>query len=56
MGGLPKKNNQDNFIAIPQFSNNVKYNLFSICDGHGINGHLVSSFIKDNFPSKLKKK
>ena len=50
----PKKHNQDNFIAIPNFTLDSSSHLFSVCDGHGENGHLVSLFIKENFPSKKK--
>ena len=47
----PKKFNQDNFIAIPGFSIDPPSHLFAVCDGHGENGHLVSYYIKENFPS-----
>lgn len=50
---IPKKFNQDNFIAHPNFSIDEPSHLFSVCDGHGENGHLVSYFIKENFPSKI---
>lgn len=33
---------------------NIKRHLFSVCDGHGIYGHLVSSFIRTTLPSKKK--
>ena len=26
--------------------------LFAVCDGHGLNGHVVSSFIKTHLVSK----
>jgi len=53
----PKKYNQDNFIAIPNFTLDSSSHLFSVCDGHGENGHLVSLYIKENFPSmKFSKK
>lgn len=47
----PKKFNQDNFIALPNFTIEQPSHLFSVCDGHGENGHLVSYYIKENFPS-----
>ncbi len=28
------------------------YHLFGVCDGHGVNGHLVSNFVKKQLPSK----
>jgi len=46
------KPNQDSFIASPNFSKSINQYLFSICDGHGPEGHLVSQFIKEEFPSK----
>ena len=30
------------------------YHLFAVCDGHGTLGHLVSYFIKQEFPSENK--
>ena len=27
--------------------------MFGICDGHGLHGHSVSNFIKDNLSSKI---
>jgi serine/threonine protein phosphatase PrpC len=24
--------------------------MFGVCDGHGVNGHLVSDFVKKNLP------
>ena len=30
--------------------NNLGLHLFSVCDGHGLNGHIVSQFIKDQLP------
>jgi serine/threonine protein phosphatase PrpC len=48
--GNPNKQNQDNLI-IKQF--NEFTHLFSVCDGHGANGHDVSQFIVDHFPDTL---
>jgi len=49
-----KKFNQDNFFIHYNFiePNNM---YFGVCDGHGILGHLVSSFIKDNLPFLLER-
>jgi len=33
--------------------NENKASFFGVCDGHGANGHKVSSFIKDNLPKVL---
>jgi serine/threonine protein phosphatase PrpC len=48
--GKQTKINQD--IAIVDLKLLFGLKLFSVCDGHGINGHLVSSFIKTNLISK----
>lgn len=47
----PNKVNQDNFIAYPNYAQNPFQHLFAVCDGHGVNGHFVSYFIKQEFPS-----
>ena len=51
----PNKPNQDSFIASPNYSKDANQHLFAICDGHGPEGHLVSQFIKEKFPSNLMK-
>ena len=43
------KINQDAFILIENFMVKDRY-LFGVCDGHGINGHFVSDFIKEILP------
>ncbi|KAL4452856.1 hypothetical protein ABPG74_002421 [Tetrahymena malaccensis] len=48
----PKKN-QDNFIIHPNLNKMPNRYLFSVCDGHGVNGHEVSEFIKKTFPKML---
>ena len=30
--------------------------FFSVCDGHGLNGHHVSQYIKEALPAALEKK
>ena len=44
---VDKKNkiNQDNYIMIENFLSPGRY-LFGVCDGHGVNGHYVSEFIR----------
>ena len=44
---IEKENNQDSLI-IENVCGIKNYNIYSIMDGHGSNGHLVSNFIKDN--------
>lgn len=29
--------------------------FFSVCDGHGVNGHHVSAYIKENLPLYIEK-
>ena len=39
------KKNQDTFILIENFMVKDRY-LFGVCDGHGVNGHFVSDFVR----------
>ena len=52
MPDKPVKTNQDAFIVNPNFSDNQNYHLFAVCDGHGLRGHDVSAFLKQNLPRK----
>ena len=45
---IEKENNQDCSLIIENACGIKNYNIYSIMDGHGSNGHLVSNFIKDN--------
>ena len=45
---IEKENNQDCSLIIENVCGIKNYNIYSIMDGHGSNGHLVSNFIKDN--------
>ena len=49
-GEEPKENNQDNYFVYKNFMNKKKYIYMSVCDGHGIEGHFVSDFIKEILP------
>ena len=49
-GEEPKENNQDNYFIYKNFIDNKDYIYLSVCDGHGIEGHFVSEFIKDVLP------
>ena len=49
-GEEPKENNQDNYFIYKNFMNKKKYIYMSVCDGHGIEGHFVSDFIKEILP------
>ncbi len=47
--GKQTKINQDAIIIENKLPHNIK--LFCVCDGHGLNGHNVSNFIKVNLVS-----
>ena len=49
-GEEPKENNQDNYFIYKNFMNKKKYVYMSVCDGHGVEGHFVSDFIKEILP------
>ena len=49
-GEQPKENNQDNYFIYKNFADHKDYIYMSVCDGHGIEGHFVSDFIKDALP------
>lgn len=48
--GNPNKQNQDSFILTPNLGNIEALHFFGVCDGHGMNGHHVSHFIRDTMP------
>jgi serine/threonine protein phosphatase PrpC len=48
-----RKINQDNFIAHINFGKKKGRHYFGVCDGHGVNGHFVSGFVKEALPSKF---
>ncbi len=43
------KTNQDNFLAKNKIFNLLNYSAFAVFDGHGINGHTISKYIKEYF-------
>ena len=47
------KTNQDNFFIYNNFNNNTNYIYMGICDGHGMFGQGVSSFLVNNLPQNL---
>lgn len=54
-GSLPGnvvKTNQDSYIVQTNFLQSRDCALYAVCDGHGVNGHLVSGFVKDTLPSR----
>ena len=48
-----KKTNQDNFFIYNNFNNNPNYIYVGICDGHGMFGQGVSTFLVNNLPQNL---
>jgi len=44
------KPNQDSFISVKSLAGIDGLWMFGVCDGHGVNGHLVSDFVKKNLP------
>ena len=50
-----KKTNQDNFFIFNNFNNNSNYIYMGVCDGHGIFGTDISSYLVNNLPQNLNK-
>ena len=48
------KVNQDSFLVLQNEYNLKDFNIFSVLDGHGVNGHLVSLFVTKYFTSFFK--
>lgn len=48
-----QKTNQDSFIIHKDFSGIKNLWMMGVCDGHGLQGHLVSNFVKINLPKIL---
>ena len=51
--GKPVKTNQDSYISVQNFMKYKKIHIYSVCDGHGVNGHIVSQFIKKKLPMNI---
>ncbi|CAD8210462.1 unnamed protein product [Paramecium pentaurelia] len=47
------KINQDAAIVCPKNVESIGFKLFGVCDGHGLNGHIVSNQIKQQLPKHL---
>ena len=54
-GEKDKDFNQDIAFLEKNFAGNNSFLYFGVCDGHGVEGHEVSSFIKDILPKELSK-
>ena len=48
-----QKINQDSFFIKKDFLNEPEQFFIGICDGHGIQGHLISDYVSKNIPSLL---
>ena len=48
------KVNQDSFLVLQNEYNLKDFNIFSVMDGHGVNGHLVSRYVTKYFTSFFK--
>ena len=49
-GEEPKENNQDIYFIYKKFMEKNDYIYMSVCDGHGVEGHFVSDFMKETLP------
>jgi serine/threonine protein phosphatase PrpC len=50
---INKKHNQDSYLIQHNFGGVKEQHLFGVFDGHGVNGHHVSEYIKQNLPKNL---
>jgi serine/threonine protein phosphatase PrpC len=50
-----KKVNQDNLFIFENFNDDPEHMFMSVCDGHGMYGHDVSAYLKENLPVFLNK-
>ena len=51
-----KKTNQDNFFIYNNFNNNSNYIYLGVCDGHGLFGQDISTYLVNNLPQNMNKK
>ena len=48
------KVNQDSFLVLQNLYNIKDFNIFTVFDGHGVNGHLISQYVTKYFESFFK--
>ena len=48
-----KKTNQDNFFIYNNFDNNSNYVYLGVCDGHGLFGQDISTYLVNNLPQNM---
>jgi serine/threonine protein phosphatase PrpC len=53
MRNINKKHNQDSYLVQHNFGGVKEQYLFGVFDGHGVNGHNVSDYIKQNLTKNL---
>ena len=51
--GKPVKINQDIFLVKNNLLNEPDFAFYSVCDGHGMLGHLVSNYVKKVLPKNI---
>jgi serine/threonine protein phosphatase PrpC len=49
----PFKQNQDAYLTNPHILGLPHCHFFAVCDGHGTNGHHVSSLLKMTLPKNI---
>ena len=49
-----KKTNQDSYISEKKINGVLNFNLFGVLDGHGVNGHHASQFVKKYIINRIK--
>ena len=52
-GSFQKKLNQDNYFITNNFLGNSNYTLVGVCDGHGVYGQNISSYLKEHLPMNI---
>ena len=52
-GTSQKKLNQDNYFITNNFLGNSDYNFLGVCDGHGVYGQNISSYLKEHLPMNV---
>ena len=52
-GSFQKKLNQDNFFIANNFIGNSDYTFLGVCDGHGVYGQNISSYLKEHLPMNV---
>lgn len=51
----PDKINQDTYFVIRHFASIKNFWYFGVCDGHGVNGHYASDYVKQKLPFNMRR-